>query len=272
MKGKDKKLKKQEEEEKEETEEEEEEGEGEEKFKSDNLTEDDLEKSLAQLEELASAGDTDARKDTLLEKAKTETLEKSEQDELFQLLGGEPRDEASLGENVVEGFGENETVAKALDVSEYLQENHTELTKSLEKLADHIEQGENRQHQFNLVLARAVAETGRLAKSMAERLGVIENQPAQAPKAKRGLAQQPSQPLEKSFAGQAGGEQLSKSDVLDGLEVMIRKSVKEGHGGATEDGIDLAVAASKFEQFGTITPSLLNRVRTHMPQGGTIIQ
>jgi len=266
MKGKKKdEMYKQEEEEKEEAGEEEEAEEEEEKSKSESeeIEEDDLEKSLAQLEALATEGDASSRKDQLLEKAKNGALEKSEQDELYQLLGGEPKGEEFLGEEVLKGFEENDDLVKALDVSDFLQEQHTELTKALGTLADYIEKGENRQHQFNLVLAKAVSETGRLAKSMAERLGVIEQQPARAPKAKRSAAQA----MEKSFAGQDGGNEdakLSKSEILDGLEDMIAKSVREGRGGATEDGIDLAVAASKFEQFNQIHPSVLNRVKMHL--------
>lgn len=270
-KGK-KNLKKKEEEREEEMEEEEEGEEEEEKStKSEALSEDDLEKSLAQLEALAEEGDSDSRKDKLLAKAQSgEDLAKSEADELYQLLGGESGDdnEPTLGEEIAKGFADNQPIQQALDVSEYLQENHTELTKSLDKLADAIEKSGNAQHGFNLILAKAVAETGRGVVAIQERLGLIERQPARKPKAVRS----PAQAMEKGFGGrEPDGEQLSKGDVLDALEEMLQKSVQDGRGGATEDGIDLGVASSKFEQFGQISPTLLNKVRTHIANKGATV-
>ena len=235
------------------------------KSAAEEIDQDDLEKSLGELEEVVAAGDTDARKDVLLEKAKTtDGLEKSEVDELYQILGKEPKEEAPLASDISKGLKDNEGLAKALDVSEFLQEQHTELCKSLDALSEHVEADGNRQHQFNLILAKAVSETGRLAKSMAIRLGVIEQQPARKPKAKRGLGQ----PLEKSFAGQdagAGeGEELTKAVILDGLENMIEKSVAAGQGGATLNGIDLVQEATKFESFNQINPTLLGMVKEHI--------
>ena len=250
-----------EEEEGEEEEGEEEEGEEEEE-KSEDLTSSDLEKSIQILEDIAASGDTTNRKDFLLEKAQTEDLSKSEKDELYTLLGGEVQEEDALSDQVVKGLEENDELVKALDVSEYLEEQHAELTKSLEVLSDYVETGSNRQHQFNLVLAKAVSETGRMVKAMAEKLQVIEQQPARGPKARLSGAQ----PMEKGFQGQratATGD-LSKSQILDTMEDMMVKSVEAGRGGATEDGIDIATAASKFEQFGMISPSLLNHVKTHL--------
>jgi hypothetical protein len=153
-----------------------------------------------------------------------------------------------------------------IDVSDFIQENHTELIKSLDILATHIEKGENRQHQYNLVLAKAVSETGRLVTSMAARLGVIEKQPSRAPKAKLGN----TQPMEKGFGGGDGAaknDNLSKSDIMDGLDGMMEKSIEAGQGGVTSDGFDLNIAASKFEQFGQINPVLLGHVEKHVRNG-----
>lgn len=267
MKGDKLRKQKQEEEEKENgVEEVEEEKEGAEKSvkgSSEKLTKEDLEKSLTQLESEVAKNDSSSRKDQLLEKAKVKDLEKAEKEELFQLLGEEFHEGNSLGKSVTEGLQTNEDLQKALDVSDYLREQHSELTTSLEMLADEISKSDNRQHQFNLLLAKAVADTGRLVKSMAERLGVIEQQPAREPKAKRSLAQ----PMEKGFAGQPSGEQLSKSQILDTLESMIADSVEKGRAGNTEDGIDLTVAASKVEQFGTIHPALLERIKSFRSRG-----
>lgn len=265
MKGDELKKKKKEEEDQGEDEEE-----NEDEEKSLDLSEDDLEKSLQNLEDEAFDGDDISRKDVLLEKAKIGTLEKSEQDELYQLLGGESREEEILSENIVKGLEENEDLQKALDVSDYLREQHDELCKSLESLADEIEKGGNRQHQFNLVLAKAVAETGRMVKGMAERIDVVEREPARAPKAMRNL----TQPIEKGFAGQspANSDELNKSQILDTLELMIEESVQKGNAGNTADGIDLTVVASKVEQFGQIQPTLLAKVKAFRTRGGATVQ
>lgn len=241
------------------------------KSAAEEIDKDDLEKSLGELEEMASDGDTDARKDVLLEKAKgSDGLTKAETDELYDILGGEPKEEVPLADGISKGLKDNEGVTQALDVSEYLQEQHTELCKSLDGLSEHVEKGDNRQHQFNLILAKAVSETGRLVKSVADRIGVVEAQPARAPKAKR----TPADPAQKGFGGQPPeGEELTKTNVLDALEEMIVKSVNAGNGGHMGGGIDLSVEAAKFEASGMLNPSVVREVKLHIAEkakGGTV--
>lgn len=233
--------------------------------KSKDLSQDDLERSLGKLETMATDEDRTTRKQMLLEKAQSEELSADEQGELFTLLGNSEQPEGpALSEQVVKGMEDNEDLRKALDVSEYLQENQSELQKSLGMLADHIEKSDNRQHEFNIVLAKAVSDIGKKVLGMSERLGIVERQPARAPKS-RG-----AQPLEKGFAGQAAqGEQLSKSEILGAMSEMVEKSVSEGRGGALEDGTDLIVASSKYESFNTIAPSVLTQVQTHIKNRGS---
>jgi hypothetical protein len=146
-----------------------------------------------------------------------------------------------------------------VDVSDYLDQNQQALIKSLTGLSDHIESGDKRQHEFNLVLAKAVSGVGRLVKGMSERLGVIENQPVRPPKS-RGV--QPGQVLQKGFAGSpAGDSELSHSQILEGLENMMQKSMADGKDGYTESGENLLMATAKFEQTRTISPGLLNEIR-----------
>lgn len=240
--------------------------------KGEDLSADDLQKSLDKLEDYVEGQDTTTRKQALLEKAQNAELSKAEQDELFKLLGNETEPEKSqLSEEVIKGMDDNEDLQKALDVSDYLQEQHTENKMALGVLADYIEKSDSRQHEFNLVLARAVAETGRLAKSIDDRLAALEGQPARGPKSK-GLS---AKPLEKSFAGQQAnndqGGTLSKAQILDAMEEMLVKSVNEGRGGATEDGFALDVAASQYEQFNTINPRLLQQVQAHIQSKGTAV-
>jgi len=228
--------------------------------KSDDLDEDDLQKSLDLLNDLANEGDATSRKDYLLSKAQTETLDDGEREELFGILGGtDGAPEPSLADEVVKGLEENDEMQKAMDVSNFIDESSKEMVKAMRTLSDHVEQGDNRQHEFNLILARAVSETGKMVKSMSEALDVMSGQPARPPKSK-GV-----QTMEKSFAGAPpAGDQLSKSQILDELEVMNLESISKGMGGATEDGFDLTAASSKYEQFGQISPVLLRQVQARI--------
>jgi len=231
--------------------------------KSADLSEDDLQKSLDQLSALTE-NPAVSRKQQLLEKAQSSELEKSERDELFELLGKSEQPKKTLGDEVSKGLNENDTLQKALDVSDFLQEQHSELIKSLTTLADALEKSDARQHEFNLVLARAVSGIGQLTKGLGERVGVIETQPARGPKS-RGVTG--AQPLEKGFVGGAPqGSELSKSAVLDELENMVQESMTKSLGGMTEEGIDLVTASSKYEQFNLISQGLLGQVQKRIQE------
>jgi hypothetical protein len=236
--------------------------EGETRKSTDAVTEEDLQKSLDRLAGMASPGDATSRKEELLSKAQSgEELAKSERDELFALLGGgDNAPQPNPGEELIKGMRENETIQKALDVSQYLDEQHSELCKALASLADRIEKSDQRQHELNLVQARAIVQMGSLVKAMSERLGVIETQPARQPKS-RGVR---ATPLQKGFAGEPPpGEQLSKSEVLDALESMMHESVEKGGSGASAGGEDLLKAISKYEQFNAISRPLLQEVQAY---------
>jgi len=232
------------------------------KAKKSMLTEDDLQKSLDRLGALAAAGTPVSRKDALLKKAQAEDLSKSEKGELFELLGGTVQEPAAtLSKAIAETFEGNEMLQKATDVSDYLDENQKALIKSLSMLSDRIESGDVRQHEFNLVLAKATSGMGRLIKSMSERLGVIEREPVRAPKS-RGV--QPGEVLHKGFGGQPAAEtQLQPNQILDGLDSLMQKSMQEGRDGMTVGGENILMATAKFEQTRQITPTLLREIAQH---------
>ena len=246
-----------------EDEEEEEENEGqdneqeEQEEKSMPITEDDLEKSLRKLSAYAQRNDEPARKDRLLSKASSDALSKSEREELFELLGGESSKEENT---ITKSFEENETLQKALDVSEYLQEQHTELVKSLRNVGEEIEKSDHRRHEFNLVMAKAIQDIGLMVKSMSEQIGIVGNKPARQPKS-LGVVQ-PSQVLHKSFGNSASSEEvLGKSQVLDALDSMMQESMSKGMQGRTEYGEDIALATSKYEQTHMISKPMLQAVK-----------
>lgn len=233
------------------------------------MDENDLEKSLDKLAAFASSGDKPSRKQELLHKAMEADLEKSEQEELFGLMGGatatEPADKHS--ETITKSLTGNQTVQKALDVSDYLREANKELCKSLGQLADYQEQSDARQHDFNLVLARAVVDTGELVKAMSERLGVIASQPARAPKSKMA----PGQVLQKSFGGESApaGEQLTKSEVLDALDAMHVDSLEKGMDGRSKSGEQILNAIAKYENTNMLSKGMLAEVQAYRQSKAT---
>lgn len=225
-----------------------------------SLSSEDLEKSLDKLQEFAQSEDGESRKNALLQKAMEGELEKSEREELFGLMGG-VSDEAkpeTHTDAITKSMEGNETLQKALDVSDYLREQHEELCKSLGQLAEYQEQSEARQHEFNLILAKAVSDTGQLVKAMSAKLGVIASQPAREPKS-RG-----AQPLQKSFGGQPPeGEQLSKGLVLDALDAMHQESLEKGMDGRTNGGESILNAIAKYENTNMLSKSMLAEVQSY---------
>ena len=133
--------------------------------KSVEITEDDLMKSVEQLEAFAKADDPISRKNELLEKAQKEDLTDSEKDELFKALGKE-EEEVVEEESVTKSFEDNEDMQKSLDVSDYLSDLHTGLVKALGTFEAKQTASDARQHEFNILLAKSVAQVGKLMKSL----------------------------------------------------------------------------------------------------------
>jgi hypothetical protein len=225
-----------------------------------SLTPGDLEKSLKKLESMAMSTD-EARKQELLSKAQKGSINKSERDELFDLMGDKKKN--SLSDEVNKGFGENDTLQKSLEVSNFLREQQDEIQKSLGLLSDHIEKSDSRQNEFNLILASAVTGIGRLVKSMQESLESYGSQPAHAPRAARSMPQ--AQALNKSFAGgPSAGDVLNKSQIKQGLESLLIKSLEKS--GTTlldtpNGPIDLNVEAAKFESTSMIDPAVVQMIK-----------
>lgn len=226
--------------------------------KSEDLTEDDLAKSLDKLQDYVKSNDSQSKKEVLLEKAQKGTLEKSERDELFSLLGGSEGNEESnddLADEITKSFDDNEALQKSIDASEYLEESKNELVKSLTTLSNHIEQSDKRQQEFNLVLAKAIYDVGNLAKSTRDLLDKVVQRPVGQPKSK-GVA-----PLQKSFANQTDiNNQLSKSQIIDQLDNLARKSIDAGQGGVI-NGVDMLTALTQYEQFNTMSPKVYQMVK-----------
>jgi hypothetical protein len=229
--------------------------------KSGELNTDDLEKSLAKLEQVAGSGDAPTRRDRLMDKARNDELSKSEREELFELLGGEPASASGCaGESIAKSMQENDTLAKAVDVSDYLQEQHNELVKSLQVVGEEIRKSDVRNHDFNLVMARAVNDIGQLVKSLAESVEALNQQPARAPKS-AGLRTRSRDVLQKSFAAQSGSEDpLSKGEILAGLDGLMQKSMIAGNPGVAPHGEDITMAVAKYEQTHQLSRPMLDAI------------
>lgn len=223
--------------------------------KSD-LTEADLLKSLEALQRISDTQTPASRKDALLEKARSSELSKSERDELFGLMGGETQPTQTFANAVTTGMQTNDTIQKAIDVSDYLSSHQEELVKALTMVGGAVEQQDRRQHEFNLVLAKAVCDIGNLVKAVSERMGVIETQPAHAPKSATG-----AKVLSKSFAGMPpAGDQLSKGEILQTMTEMMQKSIMGGGQGLAPCGEDIVSAVAKYEQTGLISKGMQSNV------------
>lgn len=223
------------------------------------LTADELRKGIDRLDSYAQMA-PGSRKDALLSKAQESELSKSETEELFHLLGGGEAPASTLGEQVVKGFQNNAELQKAFDVSDFLTEQNAQLVKSLGELGAQVEQSASRQHEFNVVLAKAVADTARLAAAMSERLGVIERQPVRAPKSRLTGAQS----LAKSFGDGQPNEQLSRGQMIKALEGMMDLSKSEGRAGVMRCGQPIDLAVAELESTGTANPAVQAEVREYL--------
>lgn len=242
-----------------------------------SLTADDLDKSLDRLSAFTEKNDPTARKETLLAKAGEGSLEKSERDELFAILGGtavvdDGEEATTVGDDLVKSMTDenNAGLQEALDVSPYLREQHDALVKSLQSVGGFIEQSDKRHHEHSLMQSQALVEMGTLIKSMSERFGILEKQPVRGPKS-AGVGV--DQTLAKSFAGGGNGdgegggdEQLTKSEITTGLNGMMSDSMDNGRNGLTKGGQDILLAISGFEQSSKLSAAIFGEVKSFIGQ------
>jgi len=224
-----------------------------------SLTPGDLAKSIKKLSEFAKDKSPAMRKSMLLEKAqKGEDLNKAEKAELFNLLGSKEV-KTDLAKSVTKNLDENKKIQEALDVSDYLAEQHKELIKSLSALSSHTEKSSSRQYEFTTVLAKAVIDTGMLVKGLCEKIDSFASQPAREPKS---LGVNTAKALNKSFAGVSheAGATLSKSQVMDTMEQMIAESQQQGKAPVV-NGEDLNNALITYECSNQMSPNMAQAVR-----------
>jgi hypothetical protein len=226
------------------------------------ISENDLLKSMARLEEVAKSG-AGARKQDLLRKSLSGALSDAENAELIKLLAG--AQDGGLREQVAKSMSgaDNEELAKSIDVSNYIAELHKTLCDNMTSLATSIEKSESKSAERESVLAKglldltkAMISQGRLVKSLQEKVDAFGRTPAHGPRA----VQSREQLAKSGLAAQAEGPSLSANQVLDTLELMFQKSLTDGGDGVAVSGESYEEAISKFEQTQRIHPQLLQAV------------
>lgn len=220
--------------------------------KSQDITEDDLQKSIERLESYVEDSDPVSRKEALLNKALKEDLSPDELQELYKSMGGESSNSESNEEvdSIIDGFENNEVIQKALDVSDYLGEQHQELMKALGGIEAGMTSNYTRQHEYNIILAKSIATLGRIVGDLKKSFDGFENTPVRKPTS--------VQPLNKAFAGNESdkGDRLSKSEVMNDLMEMAQ----EGH--TKIAGYDLSRAVAQLEASNQIAPAIIQALQT----------
>lgn len=190
------------------------------------VTADALEKSLDQLGQFVQSNSPEDRKNMLLRKSLDGgELSDAEKTELFQLMGtAAPAPVEPEGESLSKSMNaavSNDKVADVLDVSEYISSLHEGLTKALDIMGDRVDSTSARQNEFNLVLARAVGEVGKMVKSLGEQVEQLSAAPARGPKSRGTPA---AAVIQKSFGpddGPPAEERMTKSQLLEGLMDIV---------------------------------------------------
>ena len=239
--------------------------------KSEELSADDLEKSLEKLAEFVESNDSGERKNALLKKALDTGISDEENEELMSLMKGEKTGE-TFEEEMSKSMQPTDSMSKAFDASDYLADNHEEFVNVVTKLTGKIESMNKSGHDFNILLAKGVAHQGQAVVEMKksldsfmgmieERLSSLEGKPARAPKSISSV------PMAKSFAGENPNQKtLSKSEISHCLSSMIQKSCEVGQQGLV-DGHNLIVEAAKFESEGKLSAPVIEMVKREISAG-----
>lgn len=220
-----------------------------------------LDETIDLLKGFAMANDPSSRKDFLLHKASVGELSKSETAELVQMVGGAPAAPQSRGEQMAKSFGgDAESFSQAFEVSDFLADLNHEIVKSLAFVGSELEKSQRGQNEFNVVLAKSIAQVAGMVKSLHETVEAFSAQPVSAPRSKGVRADQGA--MAKSFAGaEPQGERLSKEAVLNTIDAMMVKSMDQGMEGRWASKFDLVHETAKVEQTGSVSPGFMEHVK-----------
>jgi len=178
-----------------------------------------------------------------------------------------------FGKSMSEVLSSNDTVHKGIEVSEFLAEfaksfgtglaavEQRQQAYSLDignQLFAALQQFASEQAEFNKSLAEAVANIGHGIAGSLQQVEQVAQLPVGAPKSQlRALpGGQQSTVLNKSFGGPAGGENLSKGQVIAVLQEMVEKSQIN------------PLEVIKFDTTGEIRPDLLTQIQARIQGNG----
>jgi len=180
-----------------------------------------------------------------------------------------------MGKSFDGAIQENETLQKGIEVSEFLAEMSKAFAAGLEgiearvnnnmlamgqQLFDTLTGFASEQGEFNKSLAEAMVNIGHGVAGSLEQVEQVAQMPAGPPRSQQMHVIQGGQQgyVQKSFAGQQGGEPLSKSVITDVLNDMLEKG---------ESGLS-PIEIIKFDTTGELRPDLQQRVMARVNGAG----
>jgi hypothetical protein len=229
-------------------------------------------KAVNNLEAAAAGvgGDVD-RRATLAKSLENGTITSEEQQELIGLLGGaatqESLNKSDAGDSFVEDFANDSQLSEDHDVSGFLESLTTKIAKSLDSVRGELHKSSSNQQSFNRAMATGVKSIGdivvrqqQLIKSLVAENGSLSGrvqQVEQTPLPRQAVSGT-AQPLTKSQPGEAGGDGLSRDEILIGFHKLMEKSAPNDFKSKT--GEDIASAGCTYESSGQITKSMLREI------------
>lgn len=205
------------------------------------LTQASLNKSIANLARYAQAADPEARKKSIMRRAMLgKSLSKSERSILMQHLNGTD-ERTAPSRSLSKGMANNPGIQGAVDVSEYVAQLNNEMVKALNTVERRMAAMAQQNTEFQLLLAKAVAQTGQGVMALNKSVAAADAAPVRGPKS-MGVTGR-SRPLQKSGMGPS----LTKAQAEEAIDALLVKSRRTGRYGFSESGADLLKASTHFE-------------------------
>lgn len=225
------------------------------------LTQASLNKSIANLAAYAQAADPEARRRDVLRRAMLgKSLTKSEKSMLMQHLNSADERPAQ-SRSLSKGMSTNKGIQGAVDVSEYVAQLNNEMVKALNTVERRMAAMAKQNTEFQLLLAKAVAQTGQGVMRLNKSVAAADAAPVRGPKS-MGVTGR-SRPLQKSGVG--SGNEITHAQAEAAIDALLVKSRTHGTYGRSESGADLLKAATHFESSnGRILPEVESDIRRYI--------
>lgn len=226
--------------------------------KENTMSQQQLEKALATLLGTVEADSPANQLDALMAKSKAGTATPEETDALIKALGGK----SGLSAEVAQDLEPSDSMAKALNVTSYLADQHDGIVTAFATITDHLAKSDAADHQFKVAMAQSMVALSKSLSALGEQIDALGNAPASLQKSMSGPAgQQPAAPaaapVERAVNGQpTTGEKLSKAQVLEAMDTIARKN-----NNTSAAGESMSTAIAKYEMTGMLSKSLAAEVK-----------